>query len=968
MPGRALLLAAALAAVLSAFAAAEHPSFSSPEGAAGEGAPVLSSAAVAFAPVLPDDRGAAAVPPEPRIHLAFFTSPQPSMHLPSLGALERLLRERTTGYALVRSDTLLCHHNSGTYHFRLPAGPAPMGPAAGADATLSTAAVAVYETSDDLVAVLGEDSALAGTLETFIRDPLTYDPPSERVLERRRAELQMATMEGGERLLTLQLEPEGRAGSSQWRSSAVLLAVLRHEGRERTVAFIAKSIRGEGRVAAAVAELRRRHGDGVLVFSRYGAYPPSDGPDAAGTPERLERMGVSAVVPAEPDLRRIDEIEAFHSARPKGLRFLAANLVYSTAPERGPLPASAAYEREGARICVIGLTRAQWADALPARAAKALRIIDPLAAARREVARVREGCDLVVALTNLTLAENAGLTALPGVDLVLADPRYESSLGVPDVAEAIDSERSPWDPPLYAARAGAATLSHLALAYRRLGDRRRALRVREDYRPLDETLTDAPGYPEFDLGAFGITTDTGAALLPSVRSLYPEALGLPELRKRDFWTLAATLAAADAGAEAALLPVFPVMTVTAGDFTEAMVASWLERPDRLVALELPGDALSELVAQVRAQEAREKSHDAAPPELLRAALGGVEGGRIHGEPVDAGSSYRVVVTELLLSRQEQYPALKKARRPEPLGPLRETVLAALRRAAAGSWGPERYRALLAGRPPREDALWRVNFRDVSANLSNTKVVRDEAFNRVSNSRIQGYDEFLLGAALKVDAERRDESYRWGNTLEAEYARSRLRPPNQPPVVNVTTNRLLMRTVGTRSLLSFPWHWLAESLGPSVGLQYDGELEKTPGLRRKQVYSLFPGVEMFGGSWMKSVSLGANLKRDLSRDSANNQYGLRGRALLSHPLGAGTLTGELWSNYFVRTREDSDQDLLFEGDLNVKLRIPVFRQTWVAPFIDFYFFGLKTLPLKGYSAMTGVSIGFSRLWKPQYERF
>ena len=41
---------------------------------------------------------------------------------------------------------------------------------------------------------------------------------------------------------------------------------------------------------------------------------------------------------------------------------------------------------------------------------------------------------------------------------------------------------------------------------------------------------------------------------------------------------------------------------------------------------------------------------------------------------------------------------------------------------------------------------------------------------------------------------------------------------------------------------------------------------------------------------------------------------------------------------------------------------------IRAFLAFYFFSLKTRPLWGYSAMTGITIGFSRLWKPQYEKF
>jgi hypothetical protein len=85
-------------------------------------------------------------------------------------------------------------------------------------------------------------------------------------------------------------------------------------------------------------------------------------------------------------------------------------------------------------------------------------------------------------------------------------------------------------------------------------------------------------------------------------------------------------------------------------------------------------------------------------------------------------------------------------------------------------------------------------------------------------------------------------------------------------------------------------------------------------------------------------------------------------------GGAHLDAEFYANYFVLTREDQAQDLRFEGDFNFKIQVPIHKYFTIAPFFDYYLFALKTQPLWGYSMMTGISFGFSRLWKPQYEKF
>jgi hypothetical protein len=182
---------------------------------------------------------------------------------------------------------------------------------------------------------------------------------------------------------------------------------------------------------------------------------------------------------------------------------------------------------------------------------------------------------------------------------------------------------------------------------------------------------------------------------------------------------------------------------------------------------------------------------------------------------------------------------------------------------------------------------------------------------------------------------------------------------------------MLLTLGTRRAGGIRPEWLARSWGPSLGFQYDGEFEAAPGLRRKNVYSAFPGVEFFDGTVVKSLSTSGIVKRDLSRDPPNTQTGLRLRTLFSAPVGklsGAKVQGEVWNNYFFLTKQDRDQDLRMEGDANVKLIVPVYKHLSVSPYLDYYWFQLKTRNEWGYSFMMGVTIGFSRLWKPQYERF
>jgi hypothetical protein len=181
------------------------------------------------------------------------------------------------------------------------------------------------------------------------------------------------------------------------------------------------------------------------------------------------------------------------------------------------------------------------------------------------------------------------------------------------------------------------------------------------------------------------------------------------------------------------------------------------------------------------------------------------------------------------------------------------------------------------------------------------------------------------------------------------------------------------TTGTRRAGGISRKWLAQSWGPSLGFEYDGQFTADPGLRRKNIYSALPGVQFYDGTFIRTLELSANIKRDESRNPPNNQAGLRFRTLFSKAIGQTKVTGapidvqgELFTNYFFLTHSDAAQDLRVEGEANLKLKIPIRKYLTISPFIDYYVFEWKLAPVWGYSAMTGVQIGFSRLWKPQFE--
>ncbi|PCI38995.1 MAG: hypothetical protein COB53_03930 [Elusimicrobia bacterium] len=890
--------------------------------------------------------------------LAVFRRTHYTLELPLVDPFEKLLHDGAA--ELVAVENIPVDSNGAEFLFKLPSRFQETEAV-----RAGTRSIEVYDSAGGIVVFLPASPEFEGLFESLAREPDSFlsgkAPPFRRV----KASLTREPLGGDEWLHTLRVLDPTRVRHPQWRASLAFVYRFQFAEKVHTAFFLFRTQGGEGRTASAIQRLRDDGKGDPLVLNRgeifaFGATVTSG--TTAG--RRFEKMGVDVSVPGAGELARFEDLRHYREERGEaGIQFISANLVYSSNTSISVLPKYRIFKRNGATIAVFGLTDKAWSKYLPPSFAKRYKLIDPLAAARLLVPYLRKKADFVVALSNIPPDQNARLQRkVPGIDVITGNGYpFETTTSLPE-RTIRDAERGPFDTALAVTGDLPTVLTDI-----RLKKEGSALTLHESHVLLDDSLPDLEGFVKFKPSGFGVLADGKKPILPASRVLYPEEERVrpPRLQARDFWNLTASLLTERVGAEVAILPIFEIYERTTGAFSEELVREWFRFRDRLVVFELPGSALKSLVAEVRRQE----KGGEVPTGGIEIAAGGLgEGDTIHGTSIDRSAVYRVLTTDRVLAQAAQFPWLKERKRVQDVEDLTTAALEELRNRAEVEWTPERYRPLLAGRSIQESGLWSVRFRDVSINLSNTKVVADSAFSNVSNARVRGFDELLIGGVSKVDVEYRSRLLKWTNAFEMEYSRSRIRPPGKEEILNTPKNRSSVLTVGTWNLASFPWHSIGRSLGPSLGFQYEGHVERLPLQRRKHVFSIYPGVEFFNGSFVRSLQISGNVRRDWTPLTPVNKYGFRARALLSRSFGKARLQGKFVANYFIRTRDDTDQDLRLELSSLLKLHLPIWKNLTLAPFIDVDYFILKVRPIAGYSAITGLSLSFSRLWKPQFEKF
>ncbi|HVC09227.1 MAG TPA: hypothetical protein VNH15_04735 [Elusimicrobiota bacterium] len=864
--------------------------------------------------------------------------------------IEALSKNGAAKLEIKNVQILPCYYSGGDYRFHVPE--------TAASVSLGAVPAEVLRTGSGLAFVYPPEPSLIAALGAAARNPQTYGRPWSVSFTTAATALSQSPAPYGA-VLTAFVNP-GKTVSTIWHETAASIYDLSWQGRPVRVIVVGKSFGGLGRQASVLAAAAKK---GPLIGVARGEVFGGVLSEAHGTAlaEDLRKMGLQYSGIGYAELRDWKAFMRYRAQNPNGIQFLSANIVYSSAPKTTVFPDHAVIDADGLRVVLAAVTPPATARYLEENHVSNMKITDPIKAVYARAAAWRRDGDAVVLLAAMDGGEETLADDASGADLILARDR-----SAPDHAEpppdAVFTQkgRRPFDPPL-----GVVDSYETSVDF--IDARVKVSRGSSDWiasvthKILDDAVPAAPGYPEFDPESYGIGFSTQTALIPPARDIFKNRPAM-YLSDREFWTMAASLTAAQTNSEISFLWIWPLPVRVDGSepIPESVARAWLRTHSAMEILYLNGSDITPLLDRIQRQAERDEESLPAN-DSLHFTVGGLDKhGGIQGRSISSGEVYRVAIPVTLadaLGLQDH----KGSPLPKNLDAL---VLAALK-ARTGS-PPGLYHDWAEGRATAKGGLWLVNFRDVSLNLQNTQVVNNGPFGQVPDSRIQGYNQLVLGGDVKVDANYFQGIYKWSNTLEMDYAKSRLEPPGQPPITNTSADDITALTTLTRKAGAISKAWLARSWGPSLGLEYDGQFAPPPGLPQQNTYSLYPGVQFYNGTWLSSWEISGVLLRNQARVPQNTQYGLHTRAILSHSWGASTLQGEIYANYSFLTPKDNPQDLRLQSDANLKLSIPLTDSLNIAPFIDIYVFGLKIAPEWGYSAMTGISLQFSRLWKPQYQ--
>ena len=578
----------------------------------------------------------------------------------------------------------------------------------------------------------------------------------------------------------------------------------------------------------------------------------------------------------------------------------------------------------------------------------------------------KEQVDVVVMLGMFATEDfQALLPKIPGVDIAINSVGGDGYAVVRTNLVKLENWGEESGLPAAAAELPSGRVGKFRLGFSEQDGKKRLVSVLQSSEGLAYADRQRNEYDFYDESGFMVDITSGAHVLPDPSALWDKFKR--QYTPLEICNLGAVALNERTKTEIAFIKIRPFSLTTAGAVPEPMLRRWLAHR-KIFTGRLDGAAVRQLLKQADFDPVPVAAGEDPGKKFTKEnwlSVGGVsEDGRVGGIPLNNNEFYEVSLPDDLLAQIKDFPTLGKLRNKTDTGLyLDDIVVERIQKAKKGP-EPEYYeqlRRLIAGTPaPRW--RWRLNLKEAALQYSETQVSNTQAFTQVPNPKLQALDQTFLQSSLKLALEARRDTF-WNDTkVSLDYGKIILKPTGQDKVVSETADRALFEN--ELRYAAFKWDRLGGAvLGPLVSLGYDTEFTDDTGLPRRKIAVGKAGVKIFEGRVIQDFYTAAVMERDFTYPDVYTKWAwetgthLGGLLRTRGPEYSVDISYKQFSPSRLRLT-----DLKREFGLEAKLKIRVFSDLSLAPFVDYYAAKGMTSAKAAHNYIFGISLDYSRLFK------
>ena len=751
-----------------------------------------------------------------------------------------------------------------------------------------------------------------------------------------------------------------------WRSCFFLIYQLEIDGEKTEVYFIIKNYGGSAKSKTGLENILKEQGKENSLVLGLGDVNLTDKNTGI---KFIEEAGFNAFVPSSSDFslgaKYLKDYDAGHN-----LSILAANIV--TDKDEQYFRPYLIKNINGMKIGIIGMVNENLAKNIFIDNFTGLQVKDSVPCVKNVMNELREQVDLVVLLSKLSPEENSKIIrSIRGIDILAYEDQAGAAFFNKTEEINIQSHNSKRrDFPYLKAEVPLVGFSVINVFWDGYGELNK---IAQKWIKLDESIDTNEENIQKELEDID-TEHKQQIILPDIKKLGKNAIAYSD---SDFYLLMNEILLKSTDSEIAFNRIYPFGASLVGDIWEFMLQARLMIEDNIVVCEMTGQQLTSVMNKYK-EFKKDKNINLSFKGITEDLI-------INGRPVNPKQTYKVVTTNFLCDSSIDYPIFKqskiKRKFTEELPYLieneegkhikyRDWILSFLKYYRSKLNDIEYIALIKEGISDKNvlNGLLSINFDNLKLNLSNTSLYANDKYSEVLNSRINTNNQFVFGGSgnLNIDYDNQDIS--WANKLSMKFNQTTIQMADGKSVTNDPYDDILSETELTWKPLHLNLPTWNKEILPSIALAYNTEFTPiTPdGARKSLLRVLLPAFNLSSASDLQKFRLASIIESNFRPDGPNVQYGLMGDIIYSMFLPNDvTWKNDFSCKYLFPAPNDTNADLSLEMQLNTSFSFPVTESLSISPYIDAYMFKGKMGQDLGLNLSTGLSFGFSKFWKPQY---
>ena len=153
----------------------------------------------------------------------------------------------------------------------------------------------------------------------------------------------------------------------------------------------------------------------------------------------------------------------------------------------------------------------------------------------------------------------------------------------------------------------------------------------------------------------------------------------------------------------------------------------------------------------------------------------------------------------------------------------------------------------------------LNVRRIALELSSTEVKHSQQYQDSPVTQFTADSQTVVKGMLDVALEYERDILRWDNRVFAEYARTKLKPANEPADTNETADKILFTSTYSHKA----WTLNEANVGPFAELEYQTEFKRNKPAPRQKVARGKVGIKLFDGVVFKDLYIAAVGEYDMT---------------------------------------------------------------------------------------------------------